>query len=75
MLALSHSNFTILFYLQDVVSYLIEKGADPNKKLNATCEGLTCLMIACQRGYFDMVKYLVYHGSRMEMKGVHCLII
>ena len=35
-----------LFVIQDVVEYLTSQGADVNKKLNATLEGLTALMLA-----------------------------
>jgi len=43
------------------VRYLIEHGADVNAA--RTTDGLTTLMLACQNGQLETVRYLCHHGA------------
>jgi len=51
--------FCVLFY-NNLVHYLIEKGADLNKEDK---HGMTPLFIACKNENENLVKYLIEHGA------------
>ena len=50
----------VLAFKVDVIRYLLEKGADINKRDK---EGCTCLMRASYGGYTDLVIYLIRKGA------------
>ena len=59
---------------QDVVRYLVEKGACVNATDN---NGWTCVMTACDRRHTAMVTYLVEHGAdinKANQRGETCLM-
>lgn len=49
----------------NLVNYLIEKGADVNKKDN---DGNTPLHCAAKKGNIEVVKYLIGKGARVDIK-------
>lgn len=44
----------------DIVSYLLEKGADPNRRANC---GATAMHFAVEGGYLKVVQELLEHGA------------
>ena len=51
---------------------LLEYGADIKRTLSATKNRLTVLMIACERGEYEIVKYLNDLNVPIEKKGKMC---
>ena len=54
----------VLAFKVDVIHYLINKGADLNKKDNNGC---TCLMRASYGGYTDLVIFLLNKGADKDV--------
>ena len=57
----------------DIVSFLLDHGADPNLPEGPNCPGGYALWVAARRGYLDIVKLLLEHGANpnatMESSG------
>ncbi|KAI0982874.1 hypothetical protein GJ496_007401 [Pomphorhynchus laevis] len=64
----------------DVLKLLINKGMDPNYRIEGQGEtvGRTPLFCACAKGYLDIVKFLISRGANVnatEKSGLSCLHI
>ena len=49
----------------EIVKYLVEHGADINKRNN---DGWSPLLIVCFNGHIEIVKYLMEHGADIKDK-------
>ena len=55
--------------LIEVVSFLLEKGADVNAKQHCyNCQGVTALMKASNQGHAEIVKILLENGADVDCK-------
>ena len=54
---------------ETIIKYLVEQGADINKKYNLNDE--TLLFDFCKEEYKSMIKYLVEHGTDINERNHH----
>ncbi|CAF1193546.1 unnamed protein product [Rotaria sordida] len=52
----------------ECVKVLLEFGANVDVLTSTSSGKLTSLMLACQKGYFKIVKYLIENGARVEAR-------
>jgi ankyrin repeat protein len=60
--------YSAFYGKQDVVKFLVSKGADVNAKSVAT--GWTTLYVAADKGHFEVVKILVSAGANVNAKDI-----